>query len=134
MGEDFQPRLYLIMRSDIPGMNPGKLAAQAAHVASVFENAVLSSKDLVFLRKVADWRAQSGVCGKTIVLIGNEEEIVTLINDNHEYDGADLYYDPTYPWKNYYGETFLTNEITGSFFFAYTQEHAEKVAHLSLHP
>jgi len=30
------PVLYLIMRNDLPSMNPGKLAAQAAHVAQAF--------------------------------------------------------------------------------------------------
>ena len=35
-----EPNLYIVMRNDLPSLNPGKLAAQAAHVANVAARAL----------------------------------------------------------------------------------------------
>lgn len=114
-----EPILYIIMRSDIPDMNPGKLAAQAAHVASDFEHWVKhieSQPDQYseLLYQIAEWRKGAISCGTTICLSATKDEILETIRIT-DFSGG--FVDPTYPWKNWYGTLFLTEELTGSWFF-----------------
>lgn len=113
------PILYIIMRSDIPDMNPGKLAAQAAHVASDFEMWVRTLESYSdqygeVLGEIASWREGAKTCGVTICLSATKDEIRQAITKT---DFSNSFSDPTYPWRNWYGETFLTNELTGAWFF-----------------
>lgn len=119
MTENMESVLYIVMRSDIPDMNPGKLAAQAAHVSSDFEMWVRSLEAQPdqygeLLGEIACWRTGANSCGTTICLSATESEIVNAVTGT---DFSDYFRDPTYPWKNWYGEHFTTNEVTGAWFF-----------------
>ena len=118
-----EPILYIIMRSDIPDCNPGKLAAQSCHVGSQFEMWVREletqpSQYGELLAEIARWRNGAKTCGTTICLSATQKEIVKAVADT---ELSDYFCDPTYPWRNWYGEMFLTNELTGSWFFVCEQ-------------
>jgi len=116
-----EPTLYIIMRSDIPDMNPGKAMAQAAHAQSDFDAKMLevaknpeveaSRKEL--LLDYAEWTEDRNF-GRTIVVSATEDEI-----DRISYAGkvAGFTVDPTYPWRNYWKEVFVTDEVTCGWIF-----------------
>jgi hypothetical protein len=79
-----EPNLYIVMRNDLPSLNPGKLAAQAAHVANV---AVKRGERGVVRR----WERQTTQgFGTTIVLGAPLYFIETKMRDT-------AVWDPTYP-------------------------------------
>lgn len=131
MSEFIYPRLYLIMRSDIPDMTPGKLAAQCSHVTSVFEDwgrdtTNGSSSEGHYYQ----WKEQAQHFGTTIVLSATKANILKFLERNYLNDAV---IDPSYPWKNYYGESFLSEEIVGTWFFAVSDIDVEEVSKFSLH-
>lgn len=113
------PYLYLVMRGDIPSMNPGKLAAQAAHGASMFHEVARDVKenfhDMTTGQIGADhwylgyenWVKSAKNFGTTIVLTATKREILDLreefevdvldgkLKDNLTYDRI---IDPSYPF------------------------------------
>lgn len=100
---DFEPRLYLIGRRDIPQMNAGKLAAQCAHADGEFTDYALSasteSKVGILFRR---WK-EDRKFGVTITLIGTDSEIRELLT-TQSFRG--YVHDPTYPMFNALGEGF----------------------------
>ena len=78
------PALYIVMRNDLPSLNPGKLAAQAAHVANV----AVKRCGRKVLRA---WERQTTQgFGTTIVLAAPLKFIETAMRST-------TVYDPTYP-------------------------------------
>jgi peptidyl-tRNA hydrolase len=85
-------RLYILVRNDLPSMNPGRAMAQAAH----------ASNQLVFKygkdRRVIDWQGDRGF-GTTICLAADRLTIQTAISKaiqgNHL---AEFVHDPTYKY------------------------------------
>ncbi len=76
--------LYIVMRNDLPSLNPGKLAAQAAHVANVAVKR--GPRDIV-----RRWEQQTTQWfGTTIVLGGS----LAFIKKHMQ---ATIVWDPTYP-------------------------------------
>lgn len=93
------PRLYILMRTDLPSMGYGKGAAQAAHAANKFA----WGRQSVYDPDYAAWCAQAGKqgFGTTIVLdVGRKlKPLVNLLQNvtiNTNYCG--LVTDPTYPY------------------------------------
>jgi len=92
------------MRNDIPSMNPGKLAAQAAHVANAFEYEFNKSgsakKNLGKLYKAWKNQTKQGF-GTTICLGANEDQFLfqgrNLGNGYLNGCFSGEVYDPTYP-------------------------------------
>ena len=79
-----EPTLYIIMRNDLPSLNPGKLAAQAAHVANV---AVKRGARAIVRR----WERQiTQGFGTTIVLGATLDFIKSNMSET-------MVFDPTYP-------------------------------------
>ncbi len=102
-----EPYLYLVMRGDMPSMNPGKLAAQAAHGASMFheyahrfgDNEVSQPWYILYL----EWVRQARDFGTTIVLTATHQEIDDLEAKADNYDlkklfVSDTIVDPSYPF------------------------------------
>lgn len=110
------PKLYIIMRRDIQDMNPGKAMAQAAHAQADFL-AWVGSLDPVqhqaVLVDVINWREDRSF-GVTLVMHETEDTIRTIV-DRTDFSG--LTFDPTYPWRNFYGEVFTSHELTSSWVF-----------------
>lgn len=118
-----EPTLYIIMRSDIPDMNPGKGFAQAAHANGDFDGWVsrLDDTDPVYLKSdmrlvrgyIVQWKEGRNF-GRTLSLSATREEIINLVSDT-PFGGLTI--DPTYPWRNFYGDLFLSNEVTCGWLF-----------------
>ena len=90
------PQLYILMRTDMDSMNPGKAMAQAAHAANQFRH----EHEGVDLRK---WENETRKgFGTTIVLgVGSEEELQNCIEDAQQDSiAAGIVHDPTYPLKD----------------------------------
>lgn len=84
-------RLYILMRTDLPSMNPGRAMAQAAHAANQFIYERGSSK------AVREWQKDANGFGTTICLAATKtliEDIVEKARLDAHYAG--LVYDPTY--------------------------------------
>lgn len=114
------PRLYILARTDIYQMNPGKLAAQAAHAATQFVFDVLDSNDKELITSLHEWRAQGGGgFGTKITLAATQDQIQeTVLWMQAQGFASDVVIDPTYPFTNHYGEFFTAREMTCGYVFA----------------
>lgn len=114
-------RLYIIMRADIYQMNPGKLGAQAGHAASKFVLDVLANKDNAASLKLKDqmheWAGDRGF-GTKITLEATANEINKIFADMAPYTiQTGRVVDPTYPFTNYFGQFFTSEELTCMYVF-----------------
>lgn len=127
-----EPRLYIIMRRDLWDMNPGKGMAQAAHAQADFD-AHLFPLDIPdageFQAAVMTWRENRNF-GTTLVLHEPLDKF-GLISMNVAHWG--FVTDPTYPYRNYYGEVFTRSEVTCMWVFVYTEEELEYMRQWDLH-
>lgn len=84
-------RLYILMRTDLPSMPPGRAMAQAAHAANQFIHEYGNRS------AVKDWQKDANGFGTTICLAATKSIIEDVVeracNIGHE---AGLVYDPTY--------------------------------------
>jgi hypothetical protein len=125
---DKSPRLFCLMREDIPDLNPGKACAQAMHAQAIFDDFMKS----FYINKVFDsmgmgnkntpdnyydfydqyftWTQEAGQYGTTIVLSATMDDIKKIKD-------AVIVTDPTYPWRNYEGKLFTSNTVTCAFYF-----------------
>lgn len=132
--ETQQPTLYLVMRSDLQDGNPGKMMAQAAHAQADFDEfaAIARTNDHVFAQYHDEWKEDRSF-GRTLVLEGTLEQIADIAAASTE---AGVTVDPTYPWRNWYGDIFLTEEVTCGWAFVHERSPShlmEKLKELPLH-
>lgn len=100
-----QPVLYILARSDMQSMNPGKLAAQCCHAGNQFESFVKVSGNKGIKKLYDAWKKQGDGFGTTIVLdIGTESELLDFLQSGNMFGGPIL--DETYPLLD--GETLHT--------------------------
>ena len=85
--------LYILMRSDMESLNPGKAMAQAAHAANLFaENIDRRSSEY------KEWINEGNGFGTTIVLDAyNDDLLNSIINDYKEKAPTGIVLDNTYP-------------------------------------
>jgi len=129
------PRLYIVMREDLWDMNPGKAMAQAAHAQADFDEYVEDHCGPDYLQDDPLWRAtfnwrEDRSFGTTLVL----HEPLSVMEEIHErvvHTGMTV--DPTYPYRNHYGEMFVRSEVTCMWVFAYTEEDVEYMQQWRLH-
>lgn len=107
--------LYLIMRNDLPSLNPGKLAAQAAHCANACV-AKMKKTNPAMLRR---WERQADTFGTTIVLGAGRRFITNLPN---------RVWDETYPC----GDGSLRPILVGAFVLA--DHKPKRLSRLELYP
>lgn len=111
------PTLYILMRTDMASMNPGKAMAQAAHAANVFMHRCERMRDSYlegypqwtgdenvneFPAEAPDSLVQSKGAGTTITLaVGSERELREIVQSARD-DGyaASLYMDVSYPIRD----------------------------------
>lgn len=128
-----EPRLYIVMRRDLWDMNPGKAMAQAAHAQADFDLYMFSDPTATKSKEIADavmaWREDRNF-GTTLVL-HEPLETMSKISMNVAHWGFTT--DPTYPYRNYYGEVFTRNEVTCMWVFVYTEEEAVYMRQFDLH-
>ncbi len=130
-----EPRLYIIMRRDLWDMNPGKAMAQAAHAQAEFDKYVEDRCAPDYLQDDPLWSAvrnwqEDRSFGTTLVL---HESMETMRRISTNVGDWGMVTDPTYPYRNYYGEVFVRNEITCMWAFAYTEEEIQYMRQFDLH-
>lgn len=131
------PRLFILMRTDLPSLNPGKAMAQAAHAANAFQTVVqdlcLSHPDQ---RAANHWmrQARQGF-GTTVVLAATLDQIrnahtvaarIGLISD--------VILDSTYPEDGPEGRTYAPVETCGYVFLPTPSIPLQPLRDLPLHP
>lgn len=126
-----EPRLYIVMRRDLWDMNPGKGMAQAAHAQADFTAYI---NRLVWDEKldssiVAAWQETRNF-GTTLVL---HETLDTFGKISMNVAHWGFVTDPTYPYRNHYGEVFVRSEVTCMWVFAYTEEEIQYMRQFDLH-
>ena len=105
-----EPILYLLMRTDIPSMNPGKLGAQTSHVTNAFENKI---QDLIktnpreneyVIEGYKKWKSSTSQGFGTAICLGIDDwlNLIITIKDNIQRDKtiisiSDVIVDPSYP-------------------------------------
>ena len=131
------PVLYILMRTDLDSLNPGKAMAQAAHAADLcrdhMQDVARDRSDLY-----QEWIGSSGSFGTTIVLGGRVEQINKSLQNGRDFNDimpVDLGWvlDPTYPIRD--GK--VTHEIplhTCAFVFGRKADCQFAVGNLELHP
>lgn len=100
-----QPALYILMRTDMASMNPGKGMAQAAHAANAFTHKF--ADDHEYVDDVERWLGEAYLdgaqgFGTTLTLaVESERELREVIGSAQE-DGfpAGLVLDNTYPVRD----------------------------------
>lgn len=93
-------RLYILMRTDMASLNPGKACAQASHAANQCVNEILSkSGDRELLSLLRRWERDTGHgFGTCIVLDVNESAMRGIVHLAVEKGlHANIVNDPTYP-------------------------------------
>jgi len=103
--EEF-PVLYILMRTDLPSMNPGKAMAQASHASNAFVHMMdtgdkeylgekLSKSDELFNK----WTNETSQGFGTVLVLGVTEAQMRTANLVADKLGfvADIVTDPTYP-------------------------------------
>ena len=94
--------LYVIVRTDLPSMNPGKAMAQVAHATTQLAEQVYNSNNFAIKEFYKKWLEQgTGTFGTTIVLACDSEyDLCCAVNNNYNLsDLKGLVEDPTYPIK-----------------------------------
>ena len=128
-----EPRLYIVMRRDLWDMNPGKAMAQAAHAQADFDLYMFPNPKATKSKEIADavmaWRENRNF-GVTLVL-HEPLGVMNRIQERVVHTGMTV--DPTYPYRNHYGELFVSNEVTCMWAFAYTEEELEYMQQWRLH-
>lgn len=135
------PRLYILMRTDLDSMNAGKAMAQAAHAANAFVvdvARVVTTPDTFFnVAGFKEWAAQTDQgFGTTITLAASDEEQLNKAVASAKRHGlvADLILDPTYPVRDGH-VTHLVPVITCAYVFVPdTRLCPDYIAGFSLHP
>lgn len=112
------PKLYIIMRKDIQDMNPGKAMAQAAHAqadCTAWMRVILQQPKhyTTLISEIQRWTDNRSF-GVTLVLHESLETIEKIV-ENTNFSGLTI--DPTYPWRNFYGDVFTTKEVTCGWVF-----------------
>lgn len=86
--------LYLLMRTDLQSMNPGKACAQAHHAAAMMLG---SAEDEV----VQEWRMQAGLFGTVLTFGVDEKALYISVRTAHTLNlRAGLVLDPSYPVRD----------------------------------
>lgn len=123
------PTLYIIMRRDIQDMNPGKAMAQSAHAQADFHNLSMNLRGQIET-EYRNW-CEDRTFGRTLVVYATLDEIREIVDRSY---CAGMVTDPTYPWRNYYGELCVSEEITCGWVFSTNQCSSENIERMSKLP
>lgn len=96
-----EPYLYILMRTDMASMNPGKAVAQGSHATNLFENVMKHGTRSDFERAMFDyWKGDRGF-GTAITLSVDgtqlQQKLLDAVQEGHV---AGVCHDPTYPLRD----------------------------------
>lgn len=101
------PVMYVLMRSDLESLNPGKAMAQACHASDLLKYSVGKFPDIHPINEIyKEWLGQTSQgFGTVIVLdVGTERSLENIVSDILEGDTAraiaGIVHDPTYPLRD----------------------------------
>lgn len=94
------PRLYILMRTDMASLNAGKGMAQAAHAANAFVKDITRGNAIDTYNKWCNQTSQG--FGTTIVLaVDSEQEMVNVVTTANQFGYfSNTVLDPTYPIRD----------------------------------
>jgi hypothetical protein len=97
------PVLYILMRTDLDSMNPGKAMAQASHASNAFVNhEILDGTFGIASNMREDWKHQTEQGFGTVLVLGVTESqmrtAVTVATVSNFVSG--IVHDPTYPLRD----------------------------------
>lgn len=124
-------RLYILMRTDLASMNPGKGMAQAAHAANALVHDFGESSN------IHNWQNQTSQgFGTTITLAVESERLLVDMIGIAELLGypAKLIHDPSYPVRDGEVTHLLPVNTCGYIFVEDTQNQPPGLSELRLHP
>lgn len=133
-----QPVLYILMRTDMASMNPGKAMAQANHAYGALKKALRTYPARSPVDLYMEWQKQTDQdFGTTITLGGTESDIENAVTFSQNFlspnVAAGWVHDPTYPLID--GDTLhLIPVRTCAFIFGKKEDCSGVLAHLTLHP
>lgn len=96
--------LYIIMRTDLESMNPGKAMAQASHASNAFvhEAEKLARYSKYATEQLEEWRGETQQGFGTVLVLGGSmndiEDTATMLEKGEYICG--VVHDPTYPIKD----------------------------------
>ena len=92
------PRLYILMRTDLESMNPGKAVAQGAHAATKFILEFKSRRHSASMNRLfRNWAGKRGF-GTKITLSVSGPDIYQIAKAAKQYGAVfGIVHDPTYP-------------------------------------
>jgi len=121
------PRLYILMRTDLDSMNPGKGMAQAAHAANMF--AVRAS----LAPGYSEWAEQGFTFGTTLVMGVNEAQLYDVVESALRDDlYAAVIHDSSYPIRDGAVTHLIPLDTCGYVFVEGASP--DYISELSLHP
>ena len=91
--------MYILMRTDLASMNPGKAVAQGAHAANACVAAARTSDDKKLRDDLAAWEAQTEQSFGVTISLGTDEQRMRAAVKMARALGmhAQVCHDPTYP-------------------------------------
>jgi peptidyl-tRNA hydrolase len=95
--------LYILMRTDLDSMNPGKAIAQGTHAANAFiEEHLRDSGKLEIEASIRDWRKQTTQGFGTVITLGVCEAQMTkaVLFAKEQGIRAGIVHDPSYPIRD----------------------------------
>jgi len=129
------PFLYILMRTDLESMNPGKAVAQGAHAANQFthEADALKHSEDIYIPVLFDqrgsnverqigmyeyWKTRTGDGFGTTICLGVNEDQLKRVVDAGRAAGmlANITHDPTYPLRDGDVTHFLPLDTCGYIF------------------
>ncbi len=122
------PILYILMRTDLDSMNPGKAMAQASHASNQFVATLPKDAHDIY----DEWLQCNGF-GTVLVLGVNEAQMRTSVAVANALDlVSDVVHDPTYPLRD--GDsTHLIPLDTCAFVFGNKEDCTPVVGNFELH-
>lgn len=128
------PILYVIMRKDIPDMNPGKAVAQAAHIGSDFTEYMKATSNPDCVAAFNAWK-EDRTFGVTISLELTKDEIQGILSKYWEDAKFRAVVDPTYPIRSWNGYVYTEEQTTGWWVFCLNDNALrQKLKEFPLHP
>lgn len=93
------PYLYILMRTDLASLNPGKAVAQGSHATNLFQNAMTALPEMdPRYQLFQEWQASANGFGTCITLGCNERQLRGAIEYGQRCGiPCGITHDPTYP-------------------------------------
>lgn len=102
-GNNMNPILYILMRTDMTSLNAGKAMAQASHATNAFIQESERVDDPEINELVEMWSTQTWQSFGTVLVLGCTETEMNEAVSRSEHQGAALegvVHDPTYPVRD----------------------------------